>query len=217
MSLKEAFTNYKMSCYKDLDEAVCKGHYECVQHLVENEGAVMTTCTMSLACASGSLETVRYLNEHECPVDRNGSEGGGYYLYQAAYRGYFSIVTYLVEHGHSLFGTGTCEAAAGGGHADILEYAHTNGDELNPEVFNMAVFSGNLRVAMYCYEQGCPMNERIWQMALQSKAKNLEMIRYLFKIRVPIPNERVRENALKYGIMNDWSDANHLVSAWFHM
>lgn len=194
----------KTECCCDINDAAYKGHLDCVKDYYENKMAVLTYRVYDRACVSGHFEIVKYLDSIGCPNDCTDT------CYVTAMNGHFMILKYLVETGY--FNNHNdlevvCAGAASGGHLHILKYFHEYGAKLNREVFFNAVGSGYLPVVMYCHENNCPMNSDIWQYACQSKQKNIYIIKYLFQIRAPMPDEYNRYHSLEHLIRNKWWDA----------
>lgn len=197
-----------MECCRDINDAAYKGHLECVKDYYENKMAVLTYQVYDRACVSGHLEIAKYLDSIGCPNECSDT------CYVTAMNGHFTILKYLVDtkyfdnHNHL---EAVCAGAALGGHLHILKYFHEYGAKLNSEVFSNAAGSGYLPVVVYCHENNCPMNADIWQAACQSKQKNIYIIKYLFQIRTPMPDEYNQNAPLELLIHNKWWDAFQLL------
>ncbi|AGO85343.1 Ankyrin repeat domain containing protein [Pandoravirus salinus] len=132
------------------------GHLACLQYAHTYGCPWYERTVLQKAGKYGRLDCLRWAVEHGCRIDNNPF--ATVILCDAARRGHLDVVSYLVNDTACPLSACAAEAAADGGHLDVLRCLREAGCPWTSAVCRNAAAGGHLDVLAYAHENGCPWN-----------------------------------------------------------
>jgi ankyrin repeat protein len=153
------------------------GHLDWIRHLV-NMGAykpsdyeLFDINVMAFAARSGSLELLLYLIEQGCRVDAKTIE-------HAALTGHLHLIEFLHRDYSRIFTTKVFVAAARCGNLDMVKFCHKHQVPCDDRVLEAAAIEGHAEILEYIHTNGLA-NDITSCMEIGARKGNLELVKFL--------------------------------------
>jgi hypothetical protein len=172
-------------------DAAESGSMEILLYL-RDQGCEYNAHTLTGAAAQGHLALCEYLVAEQCPSNTMACD-------HAADGGYLEIVRFLHESGCPWSEQSICNAAAGRGSIEMLQYLLQKDCFLSERVMSAAAQRGHLHMCQYLYAEQCPWDT----MACHSAAcfGQLSTLRWLREHGCPCEVPAMRAAAAFFGYL----------------
>lgn len=155
----------------DIDKSYPTSSLPCLQYLSTQQNFQWTRCCIVYAAEKGSIDCLRCVYKHGCPLDSN-------VFYAAASNGHLEVVQCLHQMGCP-YDEDIFDSAAYRGYLEIIRYLHQAGFRWSGLTFYYACIAGHLEVVKYLYTNGC--QRTLWICETAIEYGHLEILKYLLQ------------------------------------